>query len=91
MQKFSTRASFFVGVLATVVLSSDMGFAQDSTEQATIYKKHTVFSFEGDTIDGDLRRPDGAYIEARKELTHSNLIKVREDFRLKILESVIYL
>ena len=62
--------------------------AQDSQEQATIYKKHTVFSFEGDTIDGDLRRPDGAYIEARKELAHSNLIKVREDFRQKILESV---
>jgi hypothetical protein len=57
-------------------------------EAGIIYRKKTVVSFEDDTIDGDLTRPDGAYVESRKRVRHSNLIRIREDFREKILESV---
>jgi hypothetical protein len=57
-------------------------------EAGVIYRKKTVVSFDDDTIDGDLTRPDGAYVESRKRVRHSNLIRIREDFREKILESV---
>jgi hypothetical protein len=52
------------------------------------YKKTTEYSFEDDTIEGDLTKPDGEYIEARKNVKHSNLIKIREEFKDKVLQSV---
>jgi hypothetical protein len=52
------------------------------------YEKKTIINFEDDTIQGDLTRPDGEYVEVRKKVSHSNLIRVREEFRSKILQSV---
>lgn len=57
-------------------------------EAGIIYRKKTVVSFDDDTIDGDLTRPDGVYVESRKRVRHSNLIRIRENFREKILYSV---
>lgn len=57
-------------------------------EDGIVYKKRTVVSFDDDTIDGDLTKPDGVYVESRKKVRHSNLIKIRENFREKILSSV---
>jgi hypothetical protein len=51
------------------------------------YEKKTVISFEDDTISGDLTKPDGEYVESRKKVRHSNLIKIREEFKEKILQS----
>ncbi len=59
-----------------------------ATAQEVSYKKTTEYSFDGDTVDGDLTRPDGEYVEARKRVRHSNLIRIRENFRDKILQSV---
>lgn len=70
---------------------SGLAVAQEADEDGVVYRQRTVYSFEGDTIDGDLMRPDGAYIEARKEIQHSNLIKVRDDFREKVLGSAVFL
>jgi hypothetical protein len=52
------------------------------------YEKKTVINFEDDTIEGDLTKPDGEYVEARKKVHHSNLIRIREEFREKVLQSV---
>ena len=63
--------------------------AQDEGGEAgVIYQKKTIVNFDEDTIDGDLTRPDAAYVESRKRVRHSNLIRIREDFREKILSSV---
>jgi hypothetical protein len=51
------------------------------------YEKKTVINFEDDTIQGDLTRPDGEYVEARKRVNHSNLIKIREDWRDKVMKA----
>ena len=32
------------------------------------YEKKTVINFEDDTIEGDLKRPDGEYVEARRKV-----------------------
>ena len=55
-----------------------------SPESKIEYEKKTVINFEDDTIQGDLTRPDGEYVEARKRVNHSNLIKIREEWRDKV-------
>ncbi|WNG18918.1 adventurous gliding motility protein CglF [Cystobacter fuscus] len=47
-----------------------------------------TIDFEDDTIEGDLTKPDGEYVEARKKVAHSNLIRIREDFEDKVMQSV---
>jgi hypothetical protein len=83
-----------VGALARVAVVAGLtvapaAFAQeDGGEAGVIYQKKTIVNFDEDTIDGDLTRPDAAYVESRKRVRHSNLIRIREDFREKILGSV---
>jgi hypothetical protein len=51
------------------------------------YEKKTVINFEDDTIEGDLKRPDGEYVEARQRVDHSNLIRIRENWRDKVMQA----
>jgi hypothetical protein len=53
-----------------------------------IYQKHSVVSFGDDTVEGDLSRPDGQYLESRKRLRHQRLIRLRASFRAELLASV---
>jgi hypothetical protein len=66
-----------------------LAVAQEKTQaQAKVeYEKKTVINFEDDTIEGDLKRPDGEYVEARQKVDHSNLIRIREDWRDKVMQS----
>jgi hypothetical protein len=50
--------------------------------------KQTVINFEDETIQGDLTRPDGEYIESAGKVNHSNLIRIREEFHEKVMQSV---
>ncbi len=52
------------------------------------YARTTEYNFEDDTIEGDLTKPDGEYVEARKKVRHSNLIRIREEFKDKVMQSV---
>jgi len=73
----------------TIALSFALpAFAQDKGGGSVTYKKQTEYSFEDDTIEGDLTKPDGEYVEARKKVKHSNLIKIREEFKDKVMQSV---
>jgi hypothetical protein len=71
--------------VAAAALLATTSFAQDKN---VTYKKQTEYSFEDDTIEGDLTKPDGEYVEARKKVKHSNLIKIREEFKDKVMQSV---
>ncbi len=51
------------------------------------YEKRTEINFEDDTISGDLKRPDGEYVEARRKVSHSNLIRIRESWREKVMQA----
>lgn len=70
-------------LVAAALMVSGTARAED-----VVYQKHTVVDFGDDTIEGDLSKPDGAYLESRKRLRHQRLIKVRESFRPEILQSV---
>ena len=53
-----------------------------------VYQKHTVIEFGDDTIEGDLTKPDGQYLESRKKFRHQRLIKVRRSFRTELLQTI---
>ena len=80
-------------IIATLLMSA-YAFAQGKGGKAggggdnVSYKKTTEYSFDDDTIEGDLTKPDGEYVEARKKVKHSNLIKIREEFKDKVMQSV---
>jgi hypothetical protein len=79
------RPVFLMGVslAASLVQAQDKKAGENVT-----YKKQTEYSFEDDTIEGDLTKPDGEYVEARKKVKHSNLIKIREEFKDRVMQSV---
>jgi hypothetical protein len=79
-----------------VALTVAPAFAQDTGDAKAAgggegnvrYNKTQTINFEDDTIEGDLTKPDGEYVEARMKVKHSNLIRIREDFQDKVMQSV---
>ena len=72
---------------APATRAADPAPAQGGAQPRIEYEKKTVINFEDDTIEGDLKRPDGEYVEARKRVDHSNLIKIRENWHDKVMQS----
>ena len=77
-----------VVLMPWVAAAQDKAASGSAEAAAAKAQKRSEFSFEEDTIEGDLSRPDGEYIEALKKVPHSNLIRIREDFWEKALQSV---
>jgi hypothetical protein len=49
--------------------------------------KVKVYDFSGDTIEGDLVKPEGSTVDARDFAKHSSLITIRKDFIPEIIKS----
>ncbi len=80
-----------VGVVALSSLLATPAMAQEggaNTEAGVSYERKTVINFEDDTIEGDLKTPDGQYLEVRKKMRHKSLIRIRTDFRREVMSSV---
>lgn len=79
-------------VLASSVIALSMGFlsgsalAQDDGGGAA-KGKVKVYDFDGDTIDGDLIKPEGSTVDARDFGNHASLIRIRKDFIPEIIKS----
>jgi hypothetical protein len=75
--------------LLAVVLVLGVGLAASAQEDdSVIYKKKTVYNFEDDTITGDLTRPDQEFLTGRKMARHKSLIRIRQDFKERVFQSV---
>ncbi len=76
-------------VAGALVMTAGAASAQEANAggDGSQYQRKTVINFEDDTIEGDLKTPDGEYLEARKKARHKSLIKIRENFRRRILQS----
>ncbi len=74
-------------ILAIALPFGALGQQKTQPAPKVEYEKKTVINFEDDTIQGDLTRPDGEYVEARKRVSHSNLIKIRDNWRDKVLNA----
>jgi hypothetical protein len=74
-----------VMLMAALMMAPALAAAAEPAKKG---EKTQVVNFEDDTIQGDLTKPDGEYVEARKAVNHTNLIRIREEFRDKVLQSV---
>jgi hypothetical protein len=84
IKRFLQRVSLLLAVLFSAGV-----LAQDApADDGVVYKKKTVYNFEDDTITGDLTRPDQEFLSGRVMAQHKSLIKIREDFKERVLQSV---
>jgi len=76
-------------VLYLLLLVAGFAFAVDvpTSVEGKGSARLKVFDFEADIIEGDLNRPDSEYVDAVRGARHSNLIRVREEYRKKIMQS----
>ena len=70
-----------IAAIALVMLVGGVSFAQDKAAKVKVY------DFSGDTIEGDLVKPEGTDLNARDFAKHSSLIRIRKDFIPEIIKS----
>jgi hypothetical protein len=81
-----------VAALAVVLVSTGTAGAQEKKgggggDKAGTTAKVKTYDFSGDTIEGDLIRPEGTTVDARDFAKHASLIKIRKDFIQEIIKS----
>ena len=86
--------SSLVAVLVAVVIvsvTSGSAMADDKKGGLTAADrgngKVKTYDFSGDTIEGDLVKPEGSTVDARDFAKHSSLIRIRKDFIPEIIKS----
>jgi hypothetical protein len=72
--------------LAGVLLLGGVAIAQPAKGDAKAGKVK-VYDFSGDTIEGDLVKPEGTDVSVTDFGKHSSLIKIRKDFIPEIIKS----
>ncbi|MGN6109465.1 MAG: adventurous gliding motility protein CglF [Kofleriaceae bacterium] len=61
--------------------------AKGGAKEAAGAGKVKVYDFSGDTIEGDLVKPEGSTVDARDFAKQSSLIRIRKDFIPEIIKS----
>lgn len=74
-----------VSAVALVMLVGGAAIAQPAKGGGNAKVK--VYDFSGDTIEGDLVKPEGTDLNARDFAKHSSLIRIRKDFIPEIIKS----
>jgi hypothetical protein len=52
------------------------------------YRKKTEIDFEDVLVDGELKKPHGAYLLDKRQSSFNPLIRMKEDFNTEMIESV---
>ncbi len=75
--------------LFLALIFATKSYAQDAVqeEDKISYKKKTTIDFSDKTIEGELVKPEGAFVGVRKDIKFKNFIKIRANFRDKLSES----
>ena len=74
-------------IIAALVLVSFAGPVGAQPKAKDTKPKVKVYDFSGDTIEGDLIRPEGTTVDARDFSKHTSLIRIRKEFIDAILKS----
>lgn len=74
-------------IIFAVLGLSGVAFAQKKDAAPAGGGKVKVYDFSGDTIEGDLIKPEGSTVDARDFAKHSSLIRIRKDFIPEIIKS----
>ncbi len=73
-----------VFTLLSLAMLTTIAAADDKKAAAGKVK---TYDFSGDTIEGDLVKPEGSTVDARDFAKHSSLIRIRKDFIPEIIKS----
>jgi hypothetical protein len=76
-----------VGGLATSAWADDKKPAAGGGDKGGGNGRVKVYDFSGDTIEGDLIKPEGSTVDARDFAKHGSLIHIRKDFIPEIIKS----
>jgi hypothetical protein len=88
MQKIFGSLALVVIAALVVVLATGTARAEDKKAgDKGGTPKVKVYDFSGDTIEGDLIRPEGSTVDARDFAKHSSLIRIRTNFIPEIIKS----
>ena len=74
-------------IMFAVLGLSGVAYAQKGGSAPAAGGKVKVYDFSGDTIEGDLVKPEGSTVDARDFAKHSSLIRIRKDFIPEIIKS----
>jgi hypothetical protein len=74
-------------IMFAVLALSTSAYAQGKGAAPAASGKVKVYDFSGDTIEGDLVKPEGSTVDARDFAKHSSLIRIRKDFIPEIIKS----
>jgi hypothetical protein len=79
-------------VLLAVLVSATFALAvpvMAQDEPANVrYKKKTEIDFEDVAVDGELKKPHGAYLLDKRQSSFNPLIRLKENFNEEMLNSV---
>ena len=88
------RSRALLAAMVVVLASTQLALADDkkpADKPASGDKGGTpkvkVFDFSGDTIEGDLIKPEGSTVNARDFAKHASLIRIRTNFIAEIIKS----
>jgi hypothetical protein len=62
--------------------------AQEEDEDSVRYKKKTEIDFEDVSVDGELKKPHGAYLLDKRQSSFNPLINLKTEFNKEMIESV---
>jgi hypothetical protein len=84
-----TSVQFLVaGFIAVGLVSATAGSASaQPKDKKEATGKVKTYDFSGDTIEGDLIKPEGSNVDVRDFGKHSSLIRIRKDFIPEIIKS----
>ncbi len=82
--QFMTAGFVFVGLVSLVATTAGEAAAQPKDKKPAAVK---TYDFSGDTIEGDLIKPEGSNVDVRDFGKHSSMIRIRKDFIPEIIKS----
>lgn len=62
--------------------------AQGNDDANVRYKKRTEIDFEDVAVDGELKKPHGAYLLDKRQSSFNPLIRLKENFNEEMIDSV---
>ena len=77
----------FLAVLLALVFAAPV-MAQGDDDANVRYKKRTEIDFEDVAVDGELKKPHGAYLLDKRQSSFNPLIRLKENFNEEMIDSV---
>ncbi len=84
MSRFFALALTLAG---SMLLAVPLANAQ-SRDPEVRYKSRTEIDFEDVSIDGELKKPHGAYLLDKRQSSFNPLIRLKENFNQEMVDSV---